>query len=362
MRSYRLERQGFWALALGILLILSGRAGAACSPPSRGGCVCGVGELTTTTVNGDLVVTGKVGIETSTPAYPLTVSGEGLFTRHVAFGNDATVDQNDPILSGNGPSVVTIHEHVTSTTGTFQGLLSTLGVDPSDDVPGGTGYMSVVGYASTLPGNSKSIHDMSGGYFGVYHNGTGPITMDFVGLGSDVENLGGGSINRMSGLAPYMDNADGAVTIEMGQGISQHNEGTVTDLVGDYPFFEFSNSGTITNSYGVKIDSPTHGEYTSNSNSGTITNNWGIKIADETAGESTNWAIQTGLGRVEFGDVLQVDRSAFSGLPSCNSANEGSQRPVTNSATSTWGESITGGGSNHVLAYCDGTNWTVMAK
>jgi len=35
---------------------------------------------------------------------------------------------------------------------------------------------------------------------------------------------------------------------------------------------------------------------------------------------------------------------------------------VTDSTTNTWGGTITGGGADHVLAYCDGTNWTVAAK
>jgi hypothetical protein len=55
----------------------------------------------------------------------------------------------------------------------------------------------------------------------------------------------------------------------------------------------------------------------------------------------------------------------FSTLPTCTSGVsgiEGSMAPVTDSTTSTWGATITGGGSNHVLAYCDGSNWTVAAK
>jgi hypothetical protein len=37
-------------------------------------------------------------------------------------------------------------------------------------------------------------------------------------------------------------------------------------------------------------------------------------------------------------------------------------QPVSDSTSTSWGATITGGGANHVLAYCDGTNWTVMAK
>lgn len=41
---------------------------------------------------------------------------------------------------------------------------------------------------------------------------------------------------------------------------------------------------------------------------------------------------------------------------------EGMMVAVTDSTTATWGATITGGGANHVLAYYNGTNWTVAAK
>lgn len=53
---------------------------------------------------------------------------------------------------------------------------------------------------------------------------------------------------------------------------------------------------------------------------------------------------------------------AFSSLASCASGIEGEQVSVTDSTTATWGATITGGGTNHVLAYCDGTAWTVAGK
>ncbi len=54
--------------------------------------------------------------------------------------------------------------------------------------------------------------------------------------------------------------------------------------------------------------------------------------------------------------------TTFASLPACTSANEGLTAPVSDSTTTTWGATITGGGSNHAFAYCDGTNWTVAAK
>jgi hypothetical protein len=52
----------------------------------------------------------------------------------------------------------------------------------------------------------------------------------------------------------------------------------------------------------------------------------------------------------------------FASLPTCSSSIEGSRGAVSDSTTNAWGATVTGGGSNHVLAYCDGTNWTVAAK
>jgi hypothetical protein len=52
----------------------------------------------------------------------------------------------------------------------------------------------------------------------------------------------------------------------------------------------------------------------------------------------------------------------FATLQSCASGVEGTSAAVSDSTTNTWGATITGGGSDHVLAYCDGTNWTVGAK
>jgi hypothetical protein len=52
----------------------------------------------------------------------------------------------------------------------------------------------------------------------------------------------------------------------------------------------------------------------------------------------------------------------FSALVTCESGTEGMTAAVSDSTTKTWGAIITGGGSAHVLAYCDGTNWTVAAR
>jgi hypothetical protein len=62
-------------------------------------------------------------------------------------------------------------------------------------------------------------------------------------------------------------------------------------------------------------------------------------------------------------------KGIFSSLTSCSSSIEGQTAPVTDSTVSTWGDTVcssgcngSGGGLDHVLLYCDGTNWTVAAK
>jgi hypothetical protein len=41
--------------------------------------------------------------------------------------------------------------------------------------------------------------------------------------------------------------------------------------------------------------------------------------------------------------------------PVCTAAGQGMRAAVTDSQSANWGTTVTGGGSNHVLAYCDGT-------
>jgi hypothetical protein len=68
-----------------------------------------------------------------------------------------------------------------------------------------------------------------------------------------------------------------------------------------------------------------------------------------------------GTGTTTLGKVA-ILTAAFASIGTCNAAAEGTLKPVTDSNTNTWGTTVAGGGTNHILAYCDGTNWTVAAK
>jgi hypothetical protein len=59
---------------------------------------------------------------------------------------------------------------------------------------------------------------------------------------------------------------------------------------------------------------------------------------------------------------LQVKVNAFATLATCDATSEGAIAPVSDSNTIVWGATVAGSSTNHILAYCDGTNWTVAAK
>lgn len=63
-----------------------------------------------------------------------------------------------------------------------------------------------------------------------------------------------------------------------------------------------------------------------------------------------------------FANMIGCAGTTFFNGTTGGRAPEGSTASVSDSTTNTWGAVIAGGGSFHVLAYCDGTNWTVVGK
>jgi len=109
-----------------------------------------------------------------------------------------------------------------------------------------------------------------------------------------------------------------------------------------------------TNDYGIHVESPLSAH-------GTLTHHYGIYVEDQTTvGASGTNSDPHGI--VVNGGGIQTTAHAFSTLPTCVSALEGRMEAVNDSNTATWGATIAGSSTNHVLAYCDGSNWTVAAK
>jgi hypothetical protein len=107
------------------------------------------------------------------------------------------------------------------------------------------------------------------------------------------------------------------------------NEGVVAQTM-------TQSGSTNTNDYSIHCLAPV--------NSGTMTNHACVKVDAQGTG-------------VE----LQTGAHVFSQLPACSSPYEGSIASITDSATSINGATITGAGTNHVSAYCNGVNWVVTS-
>ena len=84
-----------------------------------------------------------------------------------------------------------------------------------------------------------------------------------------------------------------------------------------------------------------------------------VGIQVRPTGQTTNYAYLE-----DFLKSPRVTPVMFSTLATCAVSIEGQIAAVNDSNTTTWGATIAGGSTNHVLAYCDGPNatWTVMAK
>ncbi len=66
------------------------------------------------------------------------------------------------------------------------------------------------------------------------------------------------------------------------------------------------------------------------------------------------------LGSLNWTGILGTKAYAFSALPTCASGLEGMMAAITDSTTATWGATIAGSSTNHVMGRCNGTNWTVV--
>ena len=93
------------------------------------------------------------------------------------------------------------------------------------------------------------------------------------------------------------------------------------------------------------------------------------QIGTETAHVDTNgYVVAQGLeslGNIQAGGSFRTAPKTFAaigGAGACNVGNEGYFTTITDSTANAWGETVSGGGTYHILIYCNGTNWTVMAR
>ncbi|MDP2653724.1 MAG: hypothetical protein Q8Q08_06805, partial [Candidatus Omnitrophota bacterium] len=124
-----------------------------------------------------------------------------------------------------------------------------------------------------------------------------------------------------------VNTAAGAITTDAAGVISQAfhvGAGTTANLAGFISYPNSRTTGTVDNNYGVWIGDQ----------GGVGTNNYGLKISDQAVG-ATNWAIKTGTGKVEFGDVVGIASSTPWGLLSVEMGTTNPSFVVSNTGSST---------------------------
>lgn len=194
---------------------------------------------------------------------------------------------------------------------------------------------------STLPGDlQNTIVDAQQKITALDRNGLGVIVTN-----------GEAIYGVSSGTAAY--GVEGDAYGQYALGIYGYASGTTSggQVTGVYAIAGAESGITVDQLAGLWVDAP----FLSGASA---TNLYGILVEDQSGG-TNNFAIKTGAGKVQFGDVLKITPVAFSSLPTCNAGAEGTIRPITDSSSAVFNATITGGGANHVIAYCNGTNWTV---
>jgi hypothetical protein len=98
-------------------------------------------------------------------------------------------------------------------------------------------------------------------------------------------------------------NAKTFTELEGGVFYAEHDgSGAMTNLVGGFIGATHGGSGTVTLLLGLEVE-------VTKTAGGTVTTATGLLVDDVTAG-TTNIALQTGLGRVQFGDVVELRGAA----------------------------------------------------
>jgi hypothetical protein len=65
------------------------------------------------------------------------------------------------------------------------------------------------------------------------------------------------------------------------------------------------------------------------------------------------------VNNLVMGAAVQLSKSTADALPPCGSNSEGWEYAVTDSSSAIFNAAFTGGGSNHIIGYCNGTQWVV---
>ena len=110
----------------------------------------------------------------------------------------------------------------------------------------------------------------------------------------DAYHSGSGTIGALAGVRGYVENMAGA-------------GGNASQIVGVSGLAWHTGASTTTDAIGLLALS-------NGKSAGTVTNNYGIKVENQNITGANNWAIKTGLGKVEFGDSLTANAKLLNNI------------------------------------------------
>ncbi len=234
------------------------------------------------TVKFILNASGNVGIGTASPVEKLEVAGTFKATERIAIGPGGGINQPFFGSTATVRSLLDARETITdlTTASNYAGLVPTLILNPVAD-----SNSSVYGLNTTLAtasGNTRNFGYLWGTQQYVLHQGTGTVS-GVIGNRAYIVNGSTGTLSAAQALDGVVQNVTtGTITYAVGVNGSVGNiwGGTISEARGG-SFKVYTQGGTLTNGYGVRILSATN-------YGGTFVNNYGLHIGDQSAVGSTN--------------------------------------------------------------------------
>lgn len=305
--QYVLSTGHLWSCEAGTWTDISG---------GGGGGVSGSGTATHMTL---WVGATQVGDSPATFASSLFTFPDALTVQaHSAFGVGSLINTaTDPFSAGTFPIVVNINESPTGAVRT-SGHFSTIDWEPTATVASASSQPFNQNWATVnLDGqNTANVQNLTL-YNVVYSVGDTTPLDDLVASTSESYNEGNANVGHLWG-GSFLGEQDGTGTVSgeligviSNVNISAGNVGTAAAFFVDNAQLT---GGTLGQWAGVNIGGPIIA-------GATVANAAGVLIGD-IAGATNNFAIKTGLGKNEFGDVIQADNLTASELVQTNASKQ----------------------------------------
>jgi len=245
-------------------------------------------------------------VTTSAGALPGVVLLNPVLTQTVAQpnGTSLTVSGLTKLIKGTStsPYIMQIVD-----AGGLNSQIITFNIEQEINPTSAVGYLNFIfaGEMFTPTSNSQTFTGSQQTIYGSFsHFGSGALT---AGYGGDFEafNSGPAAAGLIAGCTATANNGG----VAAGNPVqTPTNNGTATNLRAFDGICKNLSSGTVTNAAAF------YAEAAIKPGGGTITNAWGLLVADQTVA-TNNWAIQTGIGKVQFGDnVICSSTANFNGL------------------------------------------------